>query len=101
MAALGRMPAKLDKIKGIVLGQFTQCDPSPQKDYVRAVFSARDVLHARLIPLCQRLKIPLVEGFQSGHGRPQMTFPLNVRVEVCAPKNGSAAYVDFLESPFV
>ena len=81
---------KFKKLRGIMFGQMTDCNPHG------AAYADVDVL--KTIKSClSNLSIPIVYDFPAGHGRPQMTFPLGVPVEIKAPSKGKPI-VHFLES---
>jgi muramoyltetrapeptide carboxypeptidase len=70
-----KQAGKLKGVRGILLGEFPECDPSESGVTVRDV--------------CQRvladLKVPVVWGAPIGHAdRPMLTLPLGVRARLCA-----------------
>ncbi len=62
-----RNAGKLDKCRGIVLGQFTKVENAEEPSY-----DENEVTLAAL----RDLDIPVVCNVQSGHGKPMMTLPL-------------------------
>lgn len=62
-----RNAGKLDKCRGIVLGQFTKVENAEEPSY-----DENEVTLAAL----RNLDIPVVCNVQSGHGKPMMTLPL-------------------------
>ena len=62
-----RNAGKLDKCRGIVLGQFTKVENAEEASY-----DENEVTLAAL----RNLDIPVVCNVQSGHGKPMMTLPL-------------------------
>ena len=62
-----RNAGKLDKCRGIVLGQFTKVENAEEPSY-----DENEVTLAAL----RNLAIPVVCNVQSGHGKPMMTLPL-------------------------
>jgi muramoyltetrapeptide carboxypeptidase len=72
---------KLAKVRGIVLGDFPDCEPP-----VPGSPSARDVCSRILSPL----GIPIVYGVPFGHtARPMLTIPLGVRARLAAENSGT------------
>lgn len=68
-----RQAGKLAKVRGIVLGEFPECDASPGGEDVRSV--AKRVL--------TDLGVPIVWGAAVGHTpRPMLTLPLGVRARL-------------------
>ncbi len=67
----------LEKMKGIVLGEFTHCDPSaPDKNDVMTVL--KDCLKG--------YKVPMISGLPVGHCAPSFPLPLGASVELDANK---------------
>ena len=72
---------KLSKIRGIILGDFPECEPP-----VAGGPSVRDVCARILAPL----GVPIVFGAPVGHtARPMLTIPLGVRARLIAEGEGS------------
>ena len=67
---------KLKKCKGIILGQFKDCD---LPHYERSL-TLEEVLEDRLY----NLDIPMFSGFCSGHDYPKLTLPIGARVRMDA-----------------
>lgn len=61
-----RNSGRLDKAKGIILGQFTKCSNGNQPEYTEL-----DVLKDAL----EGVNVPIMYNVQSGHGNPMMTLP--------------------------
>ena len=67
----------MDRVAGVILGQFTGCDPKkPDK------WDALDVMKRQ----CHPLKIPVLAGLPIGHDRPSYPLPIGVEAEVDADK---------------
>ena len=72
---------KLSKIRGIVLGDFPQCEPP-----LTGSPSVREVCARILAPL----GVPIVFGAPVGHtARPMLTIPLGVRARLVAEGEGN------------
>lgn len=71
-----RLSGKLEVLNGIVLGQFTDCEPAPGKPSLtlREIFA--DYFGG--------LGIPVIENFPTGHTHENTTLPLGVEVELDA-----------------
>jgi len=67
---------KLQQCKGIILGQFKDCD---LPHYERSL-TLEEVLQDRLY----NLGIPMFSGFCSGHDYPKLTLPIGARVKINA-----------------
>ncbi|MDY6038474.1 MAG: LD-carboxypeptidase [Eubacterium sp.] len=65
-----RNAGKLDKCKGIILGQFTKVQNEDEPEY-----DEKQVVLAAL----KGLEIPVVYNVQSGHGYPMMTLPMGAK----------------------
>lgn len=77
---------KLDRVKGVVLGEFTECGTPEDLQWM---------FKNTLVPFLKKKKIPLVWGFPAGHGKPQITFPIGTMVEIKASnKNPSVTFVE-------
>lgn len=68
------LSGKLKSCKGIILGQFTDCDDSPEEGSM----SFKEVLEDRLT--C--LNLPIIAGFCSGHSYPNLTLPIGAKVRM-------------------
>ncbi len=79
-----RLAGKLDRISGILLGQFKDCDSEPPGVTASAV----------LRELLCRLEIPVLANFPAGHGKENWALPLGTRVRLDATHRR----VDFLEA---
>lgn len=74
-----RQAGKLDRLRGVVLGEFPECDAPSGSPTVREVFER--ILGA--------LKIPVVWGAPVGHTpRAMLTIPLGVRAKLVAQGSG-------------
>ena len=72
---------KFADVRGIVLGEFPECEPPAGSDV-----TVRRVIERVL----GRLKIPLVFGVPFGHTpRPMLTFPLGVRARLTGRGEGT------------
>jgi muramoyltetrapeptide carboxypeptidase len=94
----------LDGAKAIVLGDFTNCDDEvntcvapvtgaalkkamanpakAKRQPLRRLFSAKQGLIEIFVPVCQRLKIPLIRGLPVGHGPGYYPLPLGAKYEL-------------------
>lgn len=74
-----RNAGKLKGAKGVLLGQFSNCDNKDMPDY--------DVIRC-LQDILEGLDIPVMHNLQSGHGSPMMTLPLGsvCRMETASKK---------------
>ena len=81
-----RQAGKFARVRGIVLGDFPNCDPP-----VPGGPNVRDVCERLLAPL----RIPIVYGAPIGHTtRPMLTIPLGIKARLTAKDAGS---LEFLE----
>lgn len=78
----------LTRAAGIVLGDFTDCDPEPDKPSL----TAAEVLSDRL----SGLDVPCLAGLHFGHGTEKLTIPLGVRAQLDA----TAQTLSVMESPY-
>jgi muramoyltetrapeptide carboxypeptidase len=76
---------KLRQVVGIILGSFTDCTPSDDRD-----MALMEVLQDRL----GNLGVPIVYNFRSGHCKPMMTLPLGARARI----DGNNPAINILES---
>jgi muramoyltetrapeptide carboxypeptidase len=85
-----RQARKLEEARGIILGDFPECEPP-----IIGSPSVRDVC-ARILGA---LKVPVVFGASVGHTlRPMLTIPLGVRARLHAQGEGA---LEILESPVI
>ena len=63
----------LDDCAAILLGDFTNCESDANK----ATLSLKDIFH-ELLPADK----PVLQGIHAGHGRDQLTLPLNIRYAI-------------------
>jgi muramoyltetrapeptide carboxypeptidase len=78
-----RLARKLDRVAGVLLGSFQDCDsPSPE-------YTLEDTLH----DLLGNLRVPVLAGFPAGHGAQNWAIPLGVRIRLDA----SNCRVEFME----
>jgi len=78
-----RLARKLDRVAGILLGSFQDCEsPSP-------AYTLEDTLH----DLLGNLRAPVLAGFPAGHGAQNWAIPLGVRIRLDA----SNRRVEFME----
>ena len=75
---------ELQKLKGIILGDFHNCRPAAETD-----MTLTEVFQDRL----GCLGIPVLMGLESGHCRPLLTLPLGALARI----NGDEARIEFLE----
>lgn len=80
-----RDSGKFNKCKGIIFGDFVNCDQF-QRPKIEAVI--KDAM--------KDIKIPVITGFPSGHGSRQCFLPFGTKVQVMA--NPRDPHVRFLES---
>lgn len=78
-----RLAGKLDRVAGILLGQFKDCDPGTSG------VTADDVLRE----LLGKMEVPVLANFPAGHGNDNWALPLGVRVRLDAANRR----MDFLE----
>jgi len=78
---------KLDKVKGIIVGQMKDCTPPPIEFFGYQTPTVEETIKRILIPFCQKKEIPLVLNFPAGHGDIQITFPIGVNVNLNVQKN--------------
>ena len=81
-----RLAGVLDAVAGIVLGSFTE-EASPAA-----------LLHEMLVPLCRRQGKPLLAGWPSGHGTPNLPLPMGVRATLDADAGSLTLRQDFLRA---
>ncbi|MGE4233620.1 MAG: LD-carboxypeptidase [Bacteriovoracia bacterium] len=79
----------LDSIKGLIIGQMIKCeDPRGQATVWQAIESA-------ILPFLHKKKIPTMLHFPAGHGSPQLSFPIGVRVQLnCEKKQSSVTFLE-------
>lgn len=70
---------KLGDAAGILLGDFTNCEP-PKKPESARCRTVRDVIEDVLVPLGR----PVMGGFPAGHGEVNVTLPLGAEAEMDA-----------------
>lgn len=81
-----KQAGKLRGVKGFVLGEFPDSEPS-----VKGSPSVLDVVHRMLHPL----GVPIVFGAAIGHTeRPMLTLPLGVRVRLSATGEGQLSMLE-------
>ena len=84
-----QLAGKLDQLTGILLGQFTKCDPPEDEES----FTLDEIFHGYF----GKLGIPVLANYPTGHTRDNATLPLNVEVDFDAD-NGQ---LTVLENPVV
>ncbi|MCX7904269.1 MAG: LD-carboxypeptidase [Caloramator sp.] len=62
-----------DKLKAIILGQFTNCETLDEKSFT---------LHEVFINFFREINIPVFYGLEAGHGRIKMTIPIGIKVKI-------------------
>jgi muramoyltetrapeptide carboxypeptidase len=78
------LAGKLQRVSGVLLGSFLDCDPS-NGDYT-AADTLRDILTS--------LKVPVIAGFPAGHGLENWALPLGAKIRI----NANERTVEFLEA---
>ena len=81
---------KLDNVKGIVIGYFTDCDTKEDDKGYDFSLSLDEVFKDRF----EGLGIPVAKGFPIGHESHNATVPIGIKAELDADKG----YLKFLES---
>ncbi|MDB0544528.1 LD-carboxypeptidase [Ralstonia solanacearum] len=71
-----RLAGKLSTVKGVLVGSFTELGQHPE-DLVDP-----SVLHPLLRQTFEPLGIPVLAGWPSGHGDPNLTLPLGAQVRI-------------------
>ena len=71
-----RLTGKLEELHGVVLGQFTDCDPEDGKPSL----SLEEIFDDYFA----EIDVPVVHNFPAGHARDNATLPLGVEVELDA-----------------
>jgi muramoyltetrapeptide carboxypeptidase len=66
----------LEKVRGVVVGTCTDCNPSAGF----ASFTLEEILNDHIKPL----GVPAWQGAMIGHGMPQWTLPVGLEVEIDA-----------------
>ncbi|MHB8879458.1 MAG: S66 peptidase family protein, partial [Myxococcaceae bacterium] len=80
-----------EKVRGIVLGEFTGCEePAPSSPSAERPASSDEVLAS----LAADTGLPCAAGFRIGHGKVNLSVPLGCRVRLDA----GARRLDFLEA---
>ncbi len=82
-----RLAGKLDQLAGVVLGQFTDCDPTAGKPSL----TLDEIFDGYLADL----GIPILKNYPTGHTSDNATLPLNIPVELDA----DAKTIRVLENP--
>jgi muramoyltetrapeptide carboxypeptidase len=79
-----KMAGKLDRLSGVVFGDFTRCDGEGTRD-VRQVIGE----------LFADAPYPVVMGMAAGHGQENLALPFGVKMAL----NGQAGTLSLTESP--
>jgi muramoyltetrapeptide carboxypeptidase len=79
-----RMAGKLERLAGLVFGDFTQCDAEGSRD-VRGVIRE----------LFGKAPYPVVMGIPAGHGEENLALPFGVKMAL----DGNAGILSLIESP--
>jgi muramoyltetrapeptide carboxypeptidase len=79
-----KMAGKLERLAGLVLGDFTDCE-GPGSRNVREIIT--EVFHST--------PYPVVMGMPAGHGRESLTLPFGVKMALDA----DAGTLSLIESP--
>jgi muramoyltetrapeptide carboxypeptidase len=82
-----RLAGKLDPLTGVILGHFTNCQPTEREKSL----SLDEVMADYLAPL----NVPVVRNFPAGHEMPNLTLPLGVLARLDADKGS----LELLENP--
>jgi muramoyltetrapeptide carboxypeptidase len=86
-----RQAGKFENVKGIVLGEFPECEPP-----VAGSPTAKDVCERILKPL----GVPIVCGAAVGHTpRPMLTIPLGIRARLSAEGSGTLEFLETAVTP--
>jgi muramoyltetrapeptide carboxypeptidase len=78
-----RLAGKLDSIAGILLGRFTDCEPT------QGNYTLRECLQDLVVDL----NVPVLANFPAGHGPENWALPLGVKIRL----NADSRLVEFLE----
>jgi muramoyltetrapeptide carboxypeptidase len=78
-----RLAGKMEKIAGLLLGDFLDCEPA------QGGYTAQEVLRDVL----SDLNIPILAGFPAGHGSSNWTIPFGTRIRMDASNRS----IEFLE----
>jgi len=81
-----RLAGKLDEAVGFLIGDWTDCEPEAGKKSL----SVEDVIEELLVATGK----PVLAGLAAGHGKPNLTLPLEIEVELDA----AALSLEFLEA---
>jgi len=84
---------KIEKVSGIVLGQFKGCDIDNEEITIENSLSLKEVIKDRL----GHLNIPIISGFSFGHIIDQAIFPIGVRARF----DTSIAGIELMENMLV
>lgn len=68
------LSGRLQRCRGIILGQFTDCDAQENSNSL----SVEEVLAERLLPL----KKPILSGLMCGHDHPKLTLPIGAKIQL-------------------
>jgi muramoyltetrapeptide carboxypeptidase len=79
-----KMAGKLDRLAGLILGDFTQCEGESSRD-VRQIVAE----------MFADAPYPVVTGMASGHGQENLTLPFGVKMLL----DGNAGTLSLIESP--
>ena len=79
-----KMAGKLDRVAGVLFGDFTNCNGTSSRG-IREIVG--DIFH--------QAPYPVVMGMRAGHGAENLTLPFGVRMKL----DGDAAILEMLEAP--
>ncbi len=82
-----KMAKALDKIEGIILGAFTECN---ETDSSKKTLTLGEVISTYF----EGLSIPVIYNFEHGHIKENITIPFGIKVKLNASRN----YVEFTEN---
>jgi muramoyltetrapeptide carboxypeptidase len=73
---------KFSGVRGVVVGDFTECVDSDGRERWLTVFKRH----------FGRAKFPVILGVHSGHGKVRLTLPMGVNVKLCTLKNSALSF---------
>ena len=78
-----RLAGLLDKVAGIILGQFTNCEAAKDSNSL--------VLQEIFEAFLGNLGVPILQNYPAGHAVPNLTLPLGAKVTLSVPRNADAS----------
>ncbi len=79
-----RLAGIFEKISGIVIGKFINCDMPLEYKKIRKKIVSLDKI---ILGLTQKYKFPIIKGVAFGHYYPQITIPIGVKATIDTSKN--------------